>query len=188
MLILISRAASTLMNSVEVNWLPWSLLKISGGAVTRQRFPTASMQKSASSVIDTRQARTRRVNQSSTAARRMASLVAPLVRATMASARHRDVGDVHRPDPVGPGDGLRATRRACRIGMGAKCFRCGATALSILLFLLAPRGSGERTAGSRNSSRSWRETMTHEDGCPTLWYIAGSLSAAYITRAARRAL
>ena len=62
-------AASTLMKSVEVNWLPWSVLKIPGVPWRASASSTASMQKPASSVIDTGHARTRRVNKSSTAAR-----------------------------------------------------------------------------------------------------------------------
>ncbi len=99
----ISAAVRTAMKSMEVNWLPWSVLKTSGRPWRASASSSASMQKSADSVIDSRQARTLRLYQSMTAARQTASLVAPLVRATMASARHRHVGDVHRPDLVGSG-------------------------------------------------------------------------------------
>ena len=57
--------------TVEINGTgtAHTVLKISGLPWRARASSTASMQKSASSVIDTRQARTRRVNQSSTAAR-----------------------------------------------------------------------------------------------------------------------
>jgi hypothetical protein len=58
-----------LVNSVEVNRLPWSVLNISGLPCRANASSTASMQKSASGVIETRQDSTRRVNQSRTAAR-----------------------------------------------------------------------------------------------------------------------
>ena len=47
----------------------WSVLKISGAPCLARASSTASMQKSASMLIDTRQDKTRRVNQSITAAR-----------------------------------------------------------------------------------------------------------------------
>jgi len=52
-----------------VNWLPWSVLKISGLQYLASASSTASMQNSTSIVIDRRHARTRRVDQSTTAAR-----------------------------------------------------------------------------------------------------------------------
>ncbi|KAB2531868.1 hypothetical protein AL035_21320, partial [Salipiger aestuarii] len=68
---------------------------------------TASMQKPASSVIDTRQARTRRVNQSRTAARQMnpRAIHCPAGDLHGKSAERGNAGDVHRPDLVGPDDG-----------------------------------------------------------------------------------
>jgi hypothetical protein len=50
-------------------WLPWSVLKISGRPYLANASSTASRQNSTSRVIDNRQARTRRLNQSITAAR-----------------------------------------------------------------------------------------------------------------------
>jgi hypothetical protein len=52
-----------------VNWLPWSVLKISGVPQRCSASSRASMQKAVSIVIDTRQASTRRVYPSITAAR-----------------------------------------------------------------------------------------------------------------------
>ena len=69
MLMAISAAFSTSMKSIEVNWLPWSVLKMSGLPWRASASSSASMQKSADSVIDSRQARTLRLNQSTTAAR-----------------------------------------------------------------------------------------------------------------------
>ena len=69
MLIAIPAFFSTLVKSTEVNWLPWSVLKISGVPWRASASSRASMQKSADSVIDSRQARTFRLNQSMTAAR-----------------------------------------------------------------------------------------------------------------------
>ena len=63
-LILIARPASTLMNSVQVNWLPRWVLKLSGLPWRANASPTASMQESVASAINTCQDRTRRVNQS----------------------------------------------------------------------------------------------------------------------------
>ena len=57
------------VNAALVNWLPWSVLKISGLPCLASASSTASRQNSTSIVIDTRQARTRRLNQSTTAAR-----------------------------------------------------------------------------------------------------------------------
>jgi hypothetical protein len=52
-----------------VNCEPWLVLKISGFSFLERASSSASMQKEASMVIDSFQARTRRLNQSTTAAR-----------------------------------------------------------------------------------------------------------------------
>jgi hypothetical protein len=52
-----------------VNWLPWSVLKISGLPCLASASSRASRQNPTSIVIDNRQARTLRLNQSTTAAR-----------------------------------------------------------------------------------------------------------------------
>ena len=52
-----------------VNWLAWSVLKMSGRPCRASASSTASRQTLASIVIETRQDSTRRLNQSSTAAR-----------------------------------------------------------------------------------------------------------------------
>ncbi len=52
-----------------VNWLPWSVLKISGFPFPRRASSKASRQNETSMVIDSRQLSTRRLNQSTTAAR-----------------------------------------------------------------------------------------------------------------------
>ena len=65
----ISAFFSTSMKSTLVNCEPWSLLKISGRPWRPSASSRASMQKPADSVIDSRHARTLRLNQSSTAAR-----------------------------------------------------------------------------------------------------------------------
>src|ERR1700676_4831173 len=57
------------VKSWPVNWLPWSVLKISGLPCRASASSTASRQNATSIVIDTRHARTRRLNQSTTAAR-----------------------------------------------------------------------------------------------------------------------
>jgi hypothetical protein len=54
----------TLVNAMLVSWLPWSVLKISGAPKRVSASSNASMQKSVSSVIDSRQLSTRRLNQS----------------------------------------------------------------------------------------------------------------------------
>ena len=69
MLIAIFWSCSSPVNATLVNWLPWSVLKISGLPWRASASPTASRQNSVSSVIDSRYARTRRLNQSTTAAR-----------------------------------------------------------------------------------------------------------------------
>ena len=57
------------MNSAEVNWQPWSVLKISGVPYSAIARCTAWTQKVASSVLDSSHASTRRVCQSITAHR-----------------------------------------------------------------------------------------------------------------------
>ena len=57
------------LNSALVNWLPWSVLTISGLPYFAIASSTASIQKSVFMLTDSRQARTRRVAQSATAAR-----------------------------------------------------------------------------------------------------------------------
>ena len=69
MLIWMALSASRPVKAALVNWLPWSVLKISGLPCLARASSTASMQKSASMVIDSRQLSTRRVCQSTTAAR-----------------------------------------------------------------------------------------------------------------------
>ncbi len=59
----------TPVNASLVNWLPWSLLKISGLPCLPIASSSASTQKPASIVIDTRCESTRRLNQSTTATR-----------------------------------------------------------------------------------------------------------------------
>jgi hypothetical protein len=57
------------MKSALVNCEPWSVLKISGLPWRSSASSSALMQKSDDSVIDSRQARTLRLNQSTTAAK-----------------------------------------------------------------------------------------------------------------------
>ena len=63
------RALSSSVNAALVNWLPWSVLKISGCPWRANASYSASMQNAVSIVIDTRLLRTRRLAQSTTAAR-----------------------------------------------------------------------------------------------------------------------
>jgi hypothetical protein len=58
-----------LTKAVLVNWLPWSVLRIAGQPCARMAASRASRQQSAVIVLERRQARTRRVAQSSTATR-----------------------------------------------------------------------------------------------------------------------
>lgn len=60
---------STWVKRGLVNWLPWSVLKISGAPKRARASCSASMQKSASMVLDSFQASTLRVAQSITATR-----------------------------------------------------------------------------------------------------------------------
>ena len=60
---------NTPMNRGEVNWLPWSELKISGWPNRAKASSSASMQNSTSMVFDTRQDSTFLVAQSITATR-----------------------------------------------------------------------------------------------------------------------
>ena len=67
MLIAIPFPDSRPVNGALVNWLPWSVLKISGLPCRVSASSTASRQKSTFMVIETRHDSTRRMNQSSTA-------------------------------------------------------------------------------------------------------------------------
>lgn len=69
MLILMSAAISRPVNSRLVNCEPWSVSKISDLPKRAMASSTASMQKALSIVIESRQANTLRLNQSTTAAR-----------------------------------------------------------------------------------------------------------------------
>ena len=69
MLMAMALSVSRPVNAVLVNWLPWSVLKISGLPWRANASSTASTQNPASIVIDSRQDRTRLLNQSITAAR-----------------------------------------------------------------------------------------------------------------------
>ena len=60
---------SVLVKSRLVNWLPWSVLKISGRPQRASASAKASTQNRASMVFDSRQARTWRVAQSMIATR-----------------------------------------------------------------------------------------------------------------------
>lgn len=55
------------LNAILVNWLSWSVLNISGAPKRVSVSSNASMQKSVSNVIDSRQLSTRRLNQSTMA-------------------------------------------------------------------------------------------------------------------------
>jgi hypothetical protein len=68
MLMATSAAVRTAMKPTEVNRLPWSVLKMSGRPCRTSASSSASMQKSAESVIGRRQARILRLYQSMTAA------------------------------------------------------------------------------------------------------------------------
>ena len=57
------------MRAKLVNWLPWSVLKISGVPWRAKASSSASVQNPASSVFDSRQARTWRLAQSMIATR-----------------------------------------------------------------------------------------------------------------------
>jgi hypothetical protein len=57
------------VNSALLNWLPWSVLKISGVPYRAIASSSASRQNSVVMLIETRCARTRRVAQSIMAAR-----------------------------------------------------------------------------------------------------------------------
>jgi hypothetical protein len=69
MLIAMAFSNSRPLKSALVNWLPWSVLNIVGLPNRASASSTTSIQNATSSVIDTRQASTRRLNQSTTAAR-----------------------------------------------------------------------------------------------------------------------
>src|SRR3954447_4496616 len=82
----------TPVNRGEVNWLPWSVLKISGLPNRSRASSSASMQKSASIVFETRHDSTLRVAQSITATK------------LEKAAPHRYIRDVCTPDLVRPLD------------------------------------------------------------------------------------
>jgi hypothetical protein len=69
MLILIFASLRASIQLALVNWLPWSVLNISGLPCLASASFKASTQKSASSVFDSRQARTLRLCQSTMATR-----------------------------------------------------------------------------------------------------------------------
>jgi hypothetical protein len=69
MLMAIFWSSKAPVNASLVNWLPWSLLKISGLPYLPMASSKASTQNPASIVIDTRCDSTRRLNQSTTATR-----------------------------------------------------------------------------------------------------------------------
>ncbi len=64
MLIVIPWAFRVPVKSSLVNWLPWSVLKISGWPHRESASSSASTQNSAPSVFDSRQASTARLTQS----------------------------------------------------------------------------------------------------------------------------
>jgi len=68
MLMRMPASRSTLVKASPVNWLPWSVLKISGRPCCRA-VRSASTQKLLSSVLDSSQDSTRRLYQSMTAHR-----------------------------------------------------------------------------------------------------------------------
>ena len=69
MLIAMPLLASTPVKAAPVNWLPWSVLKMSGLPWRARASSSVSTQNAASIVIESRHDSTRRLNQSSTTAR-----------------------------------------------------------------------------------------------------------------------
>src|ERR1700681_1143275 len=69
MLMAMAFLISTPVKVVPVNWLPWSVLKMSGLPWRARASSRVSTQNAASIVIETRHDSTRRLNQSSTTAR-----------------------------------------------------------------------------------------------------------------------
>ena len=69
MLMAMAFLISTPVKVVPVNWLPWSVLKMSGLPWRARASSRVSTQNAASIVIDKRHDSTRRLNQSSTTAR-----------------------------------------------------------------------------------------------------------------------
>jgi|GEM_PF-848326 len=67
--ILMPAAASTPMKAAPVNWLPWSVLKISGRPNRASASSSASTQNELSMVFDSRHASRARLAQSMTATR-----------------------------------------------------------------------------------------------------------------------
>jgi hypothetical protein len=69
MLMAMAFLTSTPVNAVPVNWLPWSVLKMSGLPWRARASSRISTQNAASIVIESRHDSTRRLNQSSTTAK-----------------------------------------------------------------------------------------------------------------------
>src|SRR6516225_5716188 len=87
-------AASVPVKAALVNWLPWSVLKMSGLPKRASASSSAETQNEPSKVLDSRQDSTARLAQS--------------MIATKEAAADRDVGDVRAPDLVRPRDGQPA--------------------------------------------------------------------------------
>jgi hypothetical protein len=100
-------ALSAPVNASAVNWLPWSLLKISGMPWVRKACSKQSTQNPLSSVFETRQASTLRLY--------------PSITATQYSKppRQPNVSDVGAPDGVGPAN----TRQPALAGQGQRPVR-----------------------------------------------------------------
>src|SRR5262245_42949058 len=105
-------AISAPVNAALVNWLPWSVLKISGRPKRASASCSAARQNEVSMVFDSRQANTARLAQSMTATK---------------AAPDRDVGDVGAPDLVRPFDRKAAQKIGeyllPRRGLGRRRFR-----------------------------------------------------------------
>jgi len=92
MLIVTPWSFRALMKSSLVNWLPWSVLNISGRSQRASASSSAATQKSAPSVFDTRHASTARLTQ---------SMINHQVEKALG---HRDVGNVGAPHLIDPLD------------------------------------------------------------------------------------
>src|SRR5207248_7849025 len=92
MLIVTSCRSRVPVKSLLVNWLPWSVLKISGRPYWQSASSSASTQNSAPSVFDNRHASTARLY--------------PVHdhHQVEEALGHRDVGDVRAPDLIDPLD------------------------------------------------------------------------------------